>query len=532
MEFHISRAVRDKFDISDLLFSYTGNVVFADVSASRKLAKHLNESREAGPAEKPPVHGAALFAMGLIDELSHAMVAKYRKEIDPAVLTEALRWFAAQSSPKALDHMLLSFTGEFPNVAVYRGEITAEQWLAATTEDLPNREAALEELMLLWLANVNPAFKPFQELFDDTKLQKEPAYQKTTATLPEYFATRPPMAPEIGSLLDALRAPMLASPDSLTGQLDFIREHWAEHIGAELKQILLAVDVLREEEIAIWMQFHPAGPDNFRHGQPGFGAHGWVGDEYMGYESEYVTGADGIRRRRYASDHQAPLNEYEAFSPDQAWMPTVVLMAKSTYVWLEQLSRKYGRHIHKLDHIPDEELKLLADRGISSLWLIGLWERSVASRTIKRLRGNPDTVASAYSLMDYRVADDLGGDAGYKNLRDRAAAFGLRLASDMVPNHMGIDSTWVVEHPTGFCRAAKVRFLPTALMVRICRPIRASKSSSKITTTTRQMRPLPFACGTTTLGRRDTCTTATTERRLRGTIRRNWITRRRWCASR
>ena len=46
MEFHISRAVRDKFEISDLLFSYTGNVVFADVSASRKLAKHLNDSRD------------------------------------------------------------------------------------------------------------------------------------------------------------------------------------------------------------------------------------------------------------------------------------------------------------------------------------------------------------------------------------------------------------------------------------------------------------------------------------------------------
>ena len=24
---------------------------------------------------------------------------------------------------------------------------------------------------------------------------------------------------------------------------------------------------------------------------------------------------------------------------------------------------------------------------------------------------------------------------------------GLRLASDMVPNHMGIDSSWVIEHP-------------------------------------------------------------------------------------
>ncbi len=131
-------------------------------------------------------------------------------------------------------------------------------------------------------------------------------------------------------------------------------------------------------------------------------------------------------------------------------MPNVVLMAKSTYVWLEQLSKKYGRHIHRLEHIPDEELRLLADRGITGLWLIGLWERSIASRTIKRLRGHGDAVASAYSLKDYHIAEDLGGDSGYTSLRDRAARFGLRLASDMVPNHMGIDSPWVIDHPDWF----------------------------------------------------------------------------------
>ena len=49
-----------------------------------------------------------------------------------------------------------------------------------------------------------------------------------------------------------------------------------------------------------------------------------------------------------------------------------------------------------------------------------------------------------------RIADDLGGDAAYASLRDRAWARGIRLASDMVPNHMGIDSTWVIERPDLF----------------------------------------------------------------------------------
>ena len=145
-----------------------------------------------------------------------------------------------------------------------------------------------------------------------------------------------------------------------------------------------------------------------------------------------------------------PAHEYEKFSADTAWMPSTVLIAKSTYVWLAQMSRQYGRRISRLDEIPNEELETLARRGLNSLWLIGVWERSRASKTIKQLCGNSDAVASAYSLFDYKIAEDLGGEAAYINLRDRCYGYGLRLASDMVPNHMGIDSPWVVEHPEWF----------------------------------------------------------------------------------
>jgi glycosidase len=438
MEFHIARAVREAAKVDDLLFSYTGNVVFADVAAARRLAAALNEAHpNADPASA--FNAGALFAMGLIDELSHALVASYRKQLDPAVLSEAVRWFASQFEPTKLDLLLLTFTEQFPNAAIFRSQLTAAQWLRGTTDGLPNREAALEELLLLWIANTNPAFKPFHALFEDTSLKQQTVYANVTAAFPNFFSTRPPL-PAIGTLLDALRAPFLASPDSLTGQLDFIRERWAPFIGADLRRILLAIDVLREEDLAIWMRFNPPGPDQYRHGAPTWGSQGFEGDEYVGFR--------GLRR--YGHGYQAPLDEYEAFSADQAWMPNVVLIAKSTYVWLEQLSKKYRRHIFRLDQIPDEELQLLAHRGITGLWLIGLWERSTASQTIKRLRGHYDAVASAYSLKSYDIAEDLGGWQAYDHLKRHAAAAGLRLASDMVPNHMGIDSPWVIEHPDWF----------------------------------------------------------------------------------
>ena len=65
MEFHISRSVRERIALDDLLFSFTGNVVFANVTASRKLAERLNalEGMEGHPEKN--ISGASLFAMGL-----------------------------------------------------------------------------------------------------------------------------------------------------------------------------------------------------------------------------------------------------------------------------------------------------------------------------------------------------------------------------------------------------------------------------------------------------------------------------------
>ncbi|HEX9996292.1 MAG TPA: alpha-amylase family glycosyl hydrolase, partial [Abditibacterium sp.] len=64
--------------------------------------------------------------------------------------------------------------------------------------------------------------------------------------------------------------------------------------------------------------------------------------------------------------------------------------------------------------------------------------------------GNPDAIASAYSLYSYEIADAIGGQSALENLKSRAGSRGIRMASDMVPNHMAIDSQWVIEHPDWF----------------------------------------------------------------------------------
>ena len=406
LEFHISRKARDLYQFDQSLFSLSGNVIFANFRASRVFAQKMNEKRDLVRFPEQAVRAGQINAMGLIDEILHYVVGLYREQKNPQIFQQALDWLDEKLGKEAVDVALYRFADEFPALAVYRQEVELEDYL----EEKTARQTVLEEMLMLWLANVNPAFAPFMELFDDTALDKETAYLQIMSGLQEFFEIQPPFGPEDQNLIDMLRSPALIAPHSLSTQLEYIRERWAYLLGRYLYRLLSSLDLIKEEEKAIFLG---PGPSRVY--------------EFAGLELEP-----------------------ERFSPDQEWMPRLVLLAKNAHVWLDQLSKKYGRSITQLDQIPDEELDALARWGFTGLWLIGLWERSPASQKIKQMCGNPDAVASAYSLFDYRIAADLGGEETYQSLRNRAWKRGIRLASDMVPNHMGIDSKWVIEHPDWF----------------------------------------------------------------------------------
>lgn len=417
-EFHVSRAARDRYQFDDSLFSLSGNVVLANFHAARVFAQKMNQKRDLVNFPEQAVRASQINALGLIHELTHYVFRSYRERQNPRVLQEALETLNDNLGSAVVDAALLRFMDEIPPLAVYRREVTGEAYLEGETGGVPNRQVVLEELLMLWLENANPAFAAFLELFDDTTLEKETPYPRIVSCLQAFFAGRSgfsPGAPAQGggqSLIDFLRGPALVAPHSLEGQLEYIRERWGLLLGRYVYRLLGSLDLIKEEEKPI---FFGPGPVEV----PVY--------EFAGLEVEP-----------------------ERFTPDREWMPRLVLIAKNAYVWLDQLSRKYHRPITRLDQIPDEELDALARWGFSGLWLIGLWERSVASQTIKQLCGNSEAVASAYSLYDYQIAAALGGDAACQNLRERAWQRGIRLASDMVPNHVGIDGKWVVEHPDWF----------------------------------------------------------------------------------
>jgi len=405
------------------------------LDSGQLLAERINNRREATIRPEQSVRAGQIDAIGLIDKIFHYLSDHYHQTHDrekaPGLTEELEEKLGSESLSQSQD----IFINSMPGLELEPDTTFGPDHMANASAGHMDQIRVPDEMMLFDIANRNPAFHPLAELFDDKKVKDMTSYPEVLTCLREYYETRPPLGSEEESLPVFLQAPIRAAPDSLSGQLMYIRKNWEHLLSPELLQsLLLTQDVISEEEK---LRLAGSGPVSGPVWTADIGGDG-SGDEYR----------DGYGSRE----------AMENFSPDLDWMPRVVLMVKNSYVWLDQLSRRYRRRISRLDQIPDEELDRLARWGFTGFWLIGIWERSPASREIKRRCGNPDADASAYSLYDYVISADLGGQSALNNLKRRAWQRGIRLSSDMVPNHVGIYSKWVINHPDWFIQSPRSPF--------------------------------------------------------------------------
>ncbi|HPF35876.1 MAG TPA: alpha-amylase family glycosyl hydrolase [Candidatus Krumholzibacteria bacterium] len=290
------------------------------------------------------------------------------------------------------------------------------------------RSDLLARLAVLSLALRNPALAGTGAVLGLPLLDRDPDVGRLLAAVPAALAQV--TVPGPGGDRDAwsvLTGPIHAAPDRLDEQLLAAAHQWSPWLGELGAACTVAAGVLREERRPRFDGPGPAPVFQAAHAAP-------------------ETPAPAARAEAPVIQDVETVN----FSEDRDWMPRAVVQAKNAYVWLHQLSERYGEPIATLDRIPDAELDALQHRGVTGLWMIGLWQRSPASKEIKRRMGNPEALASAYALEDYRIADDLGGDEALDRLRERALARGIRLCGDMVPNHTGLDGRWVRERPELF----------------------------------------------------------------------------------
>jgi hypothetical protein len=137
----------------------------------------------------------------------------------------------------------------------------------------------------------------------------------------------------------------------------------------------------------------------------------------------------------------------------------------NTWVWLSDLSHKYGKTVD-LSSVPAAEWESIADYGFDAVWLMGVWERSPAGITISNQNEGlladfrkalpdfrpEDNVGSPYCVRRYVVDPHLGGPGGLAITRRELSQRGMNMILDFVPNHVAPDHAWVTDHPEYFIR--------------------------------------------------------------------------------
>jgi len=388
------------YNLNKFIDNKSHSVLISSMGDKRKIATHINKIKKNTKSRKKLIRAGHLNGMMLILETLLFVFHKYQKNNPDNDINKLCDDISKKTDVDRYLKTLAFFSKEYLKVSDNPVKITdSEQCLT-------------EEILLLWLANINPAFSDFDDIFSDQILIENSNYEEIIADIQLYYKDKTGFLGNNKSIIDLLLEPSKKSPNSIFGQLKYIVENWGDILGDFILKLLKAIDLIKEE------------------------------DKYGGM---------GPGRQHILSYSDIDLSEErEKFSPDKDWMPNLVLIAKTVFVWLYQLSKKYNYNIERLDQIPDKELDELANSGITGLWLIGIWERSRASQKIKQLCGNPEAISSAYSIFEYKVAEELGGESALDNLKYRAEQRGIRLGADMVPNHMGIDSPWVLDKPEHF----------------------------------------------------------------------------------
>ncbi|MBQ7257916.1 MAG: alpha-amylase [Abditibacteriota bacterium] len=394
---HVNKSIRSNCISEPSLYTENGKVMFKSILSARYASYNIN--KEKGIIISP----SELYLMSLIEAMLLTLARKY--------VASHKTYFSniinIINSKYPLKSILAEYLKVFPTNSIF-------EKLESIQECERNQQVFLEstlEMFQLRASENNPAYKDNKIIFENS-LKDFDDYTKFVEISEKQLKSSPKDSLLQVNLYDLFEIAYKNHPTSLVEQIQFLLGRFSDLLQDYEPLVLNAIDSYNEEFKPIF----------FGSGE----------SEVPSYEDDiYLTGA-------------------EAYTMDTSWMPGVVLIAKNVLVWLDQLSKKYERDISTLNSIPDEELEILSNSGINGLWLIGLWDRSEASKIIKQWSGNPEAESSAYSLRSYTISEKLGGREAFLDLKQRAKSYGIRLCADMVPNHTSIDSPMIHEHPDWF----------------------------------------------------------------------------------
>jgi len=249
LEFQISREQWDYYEFGRDIIPPEGEITVPDFQILRKIVMRIYGKKDLTTFSLSPLRAGHLNAIGLINEILRCVIRRYCEIKNPASFTEGLSRAKETVTAQALEKTIGQFAEFFPPFSALRGKAFPREFLEGETAGIPNRHIVAAELILLNLANRNPAFSPAQELFRDAELSRNDDYASLLRALDAFFKTQAGFGRENKPLVDFLREPIISGGDSLVAQLTYIKDRWREYITENLfLRLLTAIDILREEE--------------------------------------------------------------------------------------------------------------------------------------------------------------------------------------------------------------------------------------------------------------------------------------------
>ena len=152
--FRLSRQACDRYQFPSSLLSAQGNVALHNFHAARVFAQRMNTQRDLVRHPERAAKAGHINAMSLIDEINRQVSAEYRRQMNPEMLAQALRWLEERLGSEVLEETLVSLADVFPPRSVYQGTQTPTEFVAGESDETVHRQLLLEELLMVWLDNM------------------------------------------------------------------------------------------------------------------------------------------------------------------------------------------------------------------------------------------------------------------------------------------------------------------------------------------------------------------------------------------
>ncbi|MBY9010401.1 MAG: hypothetical protein KGD74_11100 [Candidatus Lokiarchaeota archaeon] len=288
----ISRDARNKYEFAEFKFSEKGNIEFnGNIHLVRMFVQKLNQKRDLINYPEIAIRIGEFNGMALMYDINKFLFNLYKEKTQNLQLNNELYEFLENKiGSSKLEEAIYSLIEEFPPDIVYHEEEKIEEFLKDEIGGVENKIHFIDEFVNLWLGNMNPSYSPFIELFDDESLEKRTAYREIVDEVSNFFEEKDTFGPNNQNLIGMLKEPVEKYPHSIREQLMYIHDNWGSVLGNYMFQILIALDIIREEEM-----LRGLGPGE---------------SEVYEYDSM----------------------EIENYTVDKEWMPKVVMIAKNIYV--------------------------------------------------------------------------------------------------------------------------------------------------------------------------------------------------------